>query len=275
LISTARLQIEENLRRRPHGALTISTRLRHFALINYAVPVEKLTPWIPEDFEIETFEDQEHRFGLISVVPFVDEDFRFINILPNAKFTFAQTNHRIYVRHRSTNRKAVWFFGTTLGSRLVAFPRMLWKLPWHSAKYRTNFDYDATAKKYKLFEFTIDSRWCGGHINLEDVGTPVPLLRGFKDYDEMKLILTHPIDGYYFRRDGKVGSYSIWHEEMHFTQAKPRALYFELYERLKIMSRSEMESPHSVLICPNAEFRIQLPPTVVAHSKTQFLKGND
>jgi hypothetical protein len=76
----------------------------------------------------------------------------------------------------------------------------------------------------------------------------------------MKLILTHPTTGYFKRLDGRLGTYKIWHPEMEMTYAKPHHLYFSLYENLGIMSRQEMDSPHSIFLCPEVEFEIYLPP---------------
>ncbi|MCW1966994.1 MAG: hypothetical protein KIH69_002585, partial [Anaerolineae bacterium] len=56
------------------------------------------------------------------------------------------------------------------------------------------------------------------------------------------------------------GTYSVWHEKIHFTLGRANHLYFSLYERLGILSRSEMQHPHSILICPKTEFEVFLPP---------------
>ena len=70
------------------------------------------------------------------MVPFWDYDFRFAHLAPFLTFQFGQTNHRVYITDRRTGEPAVWFFGTTLGSPVVTIPRLLWRLPWHMARYR-------------------------------------------------------------------------------------------------------------------------------------------
>ena len=59
--------------------------------------------------------------------------------------------------------------------------------------------------------------------------------------------------------DGRLGTYSVWHEEIRFTAAAPKNLYFSLYERLGLLSRDEMQQPHSALICPAVTFEVHLP----------------
>jgi len=134
------------------GWLDVRSKLLHFALINYAVPIDRLRPHIPEaHFEIVPFEIGGQTCGLLSVVPFLDDDFHYARLAPFAKFRFGQTNHRVYVIDRSTREHAVWFFGTTLGSRLVHCARTLWRIPWHHATYHIDCQYDSEARRYRSF----------------------------------------------------------------------------------------------------------------------------
>lgn len=237
------------------------SRLGHFALINYALPPERLAPHIPADrFEIPLFNVGGRKLALMSAVPFLDLDFHSERILPFMKFVFAQTNYRVYVTDRRTGEHAVWFFGTTLGSLSVFLPRWLWKMPWHFARYQLDCRYQARAARYDVFRYAVESRWAPAEIELEDSGEPVTRCEGFSSLEEIKLILTHPVDGYFQRHDGELGHYSVWHEEMRITQARPKRLYFGLYERMNLLSRQEMARPHSAFLCLEIEFRIHLPP---------------
>ena len=76
----------------------------------------------------------------------------------------------------------------------------------------------------------------------------------------MKLVITHPLTGFYRLLDGKVGSYAVWHEEMELSRGTPRRLYFGLFERLGLLSAEEMSRPHSLFLCPEVEFEVHLPP---------------
>ena len=53
-----------------------------------------------------------------------------------------------------------------------------------------------------------------GRVRLARHRAPLDLLEGFASLDELRLILTHPVAGYYRRLDGTLGSYSIWHDAM-------------------------------------------------------------
>ena len=95
---------------------------------------------------------------------------------------------------------------------------------------------------------------------LEDTGAPIDLQPGFTDLDEMKLILTHPVRGFYHRTDGALGGYSIWHPEMQLTLATAKLLHFSLLERLDLVNKADMSKPHSIFLCPSVEFTIYPPP---------------
>ncbi len=248
----------------PTGLIDVLSKLKHFALINYALPKSRLERYIPEDrFEIPEFMVDDKKLAMMSAVPFFDEDFHFIRIFPFLKFSFGQTNYRVYVVDRRSGEHAVWFFGTTLGSLVVYLPKTAWRIPWHYARYEVDCEYNTQAKRYERFRYVTDSKWGSARISLEDSGEPIVSAEGFASRDEMKLILTHPTDGYFFRSDHKVGSYSVWHEEIPLTRGRSKDLYFSLYERLGLLSKDEMQNPHSVFICPLTEFRVLLPPRPV------------
>ncbi len=241
--------------------LDVESKLTHFALINYALPKNRLEKYIPaERFEIPEFDIDGEKMALMSAVPFLDEDFKFTKLFPFKSFRFMQTNFRVYVVDRQTNEQVVWFFGTTLGAYYVYLPKILWKIPWHYAKYQTEFEYDNAAKKYNRFEVKSESDWCSSNINILDTGEPVASHAGFENLDAIKLILTHPIQGFFYRTDNKLGTYSVWHKELEITQGTADGIYFSLYERLGLLSKAEMNNPVSIFICPEIVFQVILPP---------------
>jgi uncharacterized protein YqjF (DUF2071 family) len=264
MTSAARALLESRVATRPRGWLHARTSLRHFALVSYALPKERLAAHVPEErFEIAEFVLHGVKRALLSAVPFLDVDFRFPRLAPYPRFRFGQTNHRVYVTDRQSGEPGVWFLGTTLGSPLVAVPRHLWQLPWHRARYRFDCRYDPVRRAYARYALAIESQWCAGLVELADSGEPAGLLPGFASPDEQALLLTHPVTGFFRRRDGRLGRYSIWHPEMQLTRAAPVQLRFELYERLGLLSRAEMQRPHSALLCPAVEFEIHLPPRLL------------
>lgn len=252
----------DNHHKKP-SLLDVETHLAHFALINYALPKERLLPYIPQDrFEISEYLITGKPMALMSAVPFLDVDFHFTRIFPFLKFRFPQTNYRVYVKDKQSGEPIVWFFGTTLGSPYVYLPRFGFCIPWHYAKYKLDCNYNFEKEVYDNYSVKSNSDWSSSEIELIDTGEEISDYTGFSSYEEMKLILTHPVTGYFFRNDSKLGTYSIWHEEMRLTEASSRKLYFSLYERLGLLTKEEMMNPFSIFICPKILFKVYLPPSL-------------
>jgi hypothetical protein len=254
--------LENRIKQRKElSGIDVQTRLKHFALINYAVPKERLLPFIPQDrFILPEFSIDNKKFCFMSAVPFLDIDFFFPKIFPFFKFSFFQTNFRVYVIEKKTGEHSVWFFGTTLGSKVVNFPKYFFKLPWHFAKYKTDINWNQTTNLYDTYKIYTESNFCSSEIILQDTALPVDLQKGFQNLEEQFFILTHPIKGYFYRTDNTIGTYSIWHDKINIRLAKSEKLYFSLYENLGILSKEEMNHPHSIFICPEVLFEVHLPP---------------
>ncbi len=258
--SLAEAILKKRIRERPSpNLIDIHTNLHHFALINYALPKERLIPHIPTDrFDIPEFEINGQKLAMMSAVPFWDSDFNYVRIAPWLKGQFAQTNYRVYVIDKATNEHVVWFFGTTLGSPIVYGARWLWGIPWHYAQY--NVDCLWQNGRYTNYNINSQSNWAASDVQLEDTGEPITVQKGFDSLTEMELILTHPVQGYYWRLNGRLGSYSIWHDKIPLTTAKSKNLYFSLYEKLDLLTPTEMQHPHSIFLCPQTHFDVHLPP---------------
>jgi hypothetical protein len=238
----------------------VVANLEHFAIITYAIPPERLRPHVHPRFDLNCTTDNEgHQQALISMVPFEDQDFHFVGC-PWAQFRFGQTNYRAYVIDRESGHRAVWFFGTTLDSWAVNIPRHLWKLPWHPGRIRFDCAFDEKENRYTRYSMTTSSDWAPVEVEVEDTGKPVAQLDGFEDLESGLFIVTHPLGGYFHRRDGQLGSYSVWHDRLRCTEGRLTHARVALFERLGLASYEEQQHPHSVLLQHRTEFTIYLPP---------------
>jgi len=161
---------------------------------------------------------------------------------------------------RETGLHLVWFFGTSLDSWSVLIPRYLWKLPWHHGRIRFDCSLDNAAKRYQRYRMSTKSAWAPVLLELEDSGRPISELPGSADLEAGLVILTHPLFGVFYRRDGSLGSYSIWHDRLRLSTGKCLKARFGLFDRLGVVPFAEQLEPHSVLLQPNTEFTIYLPP---------------
>jgi hypothetical protein len=199
----------------------------------------------------------------LSVVPFIDVDFTSA-VYPFPKFRMGQTNYRIYVIDCQTNERTVWFLGTTLDSWTQTIPYYLWKLPWHRGRMRFDCLYDEISQRYKRYHMHTESAWAPAELELSQPDDLELKLSGFPDLETGLVCLTHPLTGYYYRRDGTLGSYKVWHKRLDVRPGQLVSAAFGLLERLEIATREEQQRPHSVLIDPQNEFTVYLPPKRVA-----------
>jgi hypothetical protein len=246
----------------PRG-LTVETTLRHFVIITYWVDPRNLQKHLHARFEpVCLAVNGSSRQALISVVTFLDHNFRFA-ACPWFKGSFGQTNYRAYVKDTQTGEHAAWFFGTCLDSVSVAIPRYLWRLPWHRARMDFNCKYDQAAARYAVFDVGTRSRWAPARLAIEDSGKPPVQLAGVSSLEAGLGLLTHPLRGYFFRRDRTLGSYAIWHDRAQPTVGKIQEATYPLLQRLGLVEEGDQHPVHSVLIQPSIDFTIYLPPSGV------------
>ena len=257
-METLRFNADSVKRPAPTG-IDVQTSLTHFAIVTYTVDPLVLRRHIHKRFEPDCIMYEGRPRALVSVVPFMDEDFQFVRCrLPS--WNFCQTNYRAYVTDTQTGEHVAWFFGTSLDSVSVYLPRFVWKLPWHRARIHFDCKYDPEQHKYSTYRMTTTRSWADAQLEICDSGVAPQELAGFSDLETGLVLLTHPLRGYYFRRDGRLGSYSVWHERLQTTTATVKSARFSLLDRLGLVLLGNTTSLHSVLVQPQTDFTIYLPP---------------
>jgi len=69
--------------------------------------------------------------------------------------------------------------------------------------------------------------------------------------------------GYFFRHDGALGSYDIWHDRAQPSVGTIQEARYPLLQQLGLVEDGDQRDIHSVLIQPSIDFTIYLPPTRV------------
>lgn len=258
-----KLRFENHLTPRPRAkGIDVATQLKHFAIITYAIDPGRLAGIIPERFRLVTVEIDGQPKALLSVVPFVNAGFRSA-AYPSPRVSMAQVNYRVYIIDSETGANAVWFLGSILDSWMIVVPRYVWKLPWQKGTIRISYAFDTKTELYDRYEMTTKNEWAPARVQLAQTGDTPLHLEGFPDVETGLIYLSHPLIGFYYRRDGKLGINRVWHDRLHFKPATVKAAHFDLLDRLELVSVSEQATPHSVLIRPTTEFMSVLPPSVV------------
>ncbi len=246
----------------PRG-LAVETTLQHFVIVTYWVDQSSLRQLIHSRFEpVCLAVNGGSRRALVSVVTFLDRNFRFAEC-PYFKGSFGQTNYRAYVEGTQTGEQAAWFFGTCLDSLSVVIPRYLWRLPWYRAQMEFDCRYDQAAARYSTFNVRTQSDWAPAWLAIKDSGKPPVELAGVSNLEAGLVLLTHPMRGYFFRRDGALGSYTIWHDRAQPTVGTIQEASYPLLQRLGLVDDADQRDIHSVLLQRYIDFTIYLPPSRV------------
>ena len=236
-----------------------TTTLQDFAIVTFAVDADRLAKLLPAGLTPEVRRlDNECEAAFVSAVSFRDVDFRFA-IAPRIRASFFQTNYRAYV-FGPDGRRAVFFFGTTLDSWLVVLPRVAWEMPWHGGRTRLEARWD-TDRRCIAYRHRCSGRWGAAEVELEGTGTPAGRLDGFVDADDAATVLTHPLDGYFRRRDGTLGRYAVWHERLRPQLGIPRQTAYAIFQEMGLVVPGAVA--HSVLLQQAVDFDVLLPPTRV------------
>ncbi|WP_170223090.1 DUF2071 domain-containing protein [Nonomuraea turkmeniaca] len=224
------------------------TDLDDFAIVSFRVDAGALAGHLPEGFAPMEMAFDDGPGALVSAVAFKDQDFHF-RFLPQVRMNCGQINYRTYVT--AHGKPGVWFFGTALDHPVVAIPQHLWGMPWRRDDIRIEADWEAAPARWRL---TAGDAGC----EATELRRPPAFLEGFMDEDGWLELLTHPTQGWYQRRDGKVGAYSIWHPVMRPRYFAAADASFPVFERLGLIAPDTR--PHSILAQPRLHFDIHTPP---------------
>jgi hypothetical protein len=260
-MSIESLRFTPNLLTRPvPSGLAVETTLQHLAIVTYWVDSSALRTHLHPRFEPVCLSiDGQPSRSLVSVVTFLDRDFRFV-ACPWPTWSFGQTNYRAYVLDTESGEQAVWFFGTCLDSISVWVPRYMWKLPWHRAHMTFDCRYDASVRRYATYEVTTRSDWSPGQLAITDSGEAPTTIAGVSHVEAGLVFLTHPLRGYFYRHDRALGSYTIWHSRTMPTWGQVQSASYPLLQTLNLVEAGDVSGIQSVLLQPAIDFTIYLPP---------------
>ncbi|CEA04589.1 hypothetical protein BN1049_01633 [Pseudomonas saudimassiliensis] len=257
-----RLRFADHLVPRPPvSGINVRCRLEHFAIVSYAVDPAQLRRLIPPRFMLDTLMIDGRERGLVSAVPFRNVDFT-LAAYPCPYLRMGQTDYRAYIIDRLTGERAVWFFGTTLDSWALPIPRHVWQQPWHRGRLRFDCALDPSASRYEHYRLHTAAPEASVELSLTQRDVPPPTYPGFPDEETALVYLTHPLVGFFHRRrDGHLGAYRVWHDQLKVTPGRLLNARFDFFARLGLVSLAEQQHPHSVLMQPINDFTVFLPPT--------------
>jgi Uncharacterized conserved protein (COG2071) len=235
------------------GLGDVSSSLEDVAITTWDVDPALLADLLPGGLEPDRYRlDDGRERAFVSAVSFLNRDF-FMGMAPFVKIVARQTNYRAYVRRG--DERAVWFFGTSLGS-LVLVPRHVWGLPWARSRGEHTASWSEAGLDHLSWQ--VESELGTESLELVGSGQPMGRLDGFEDEAQTQRVLTHPTIGYVSRRGRDVVSYSVWHRPFALERARADHARFSKYEELGLVAPEQ--PPHSALVQQQIHYLIFLPP---------------
>lgn len=228
-------------------------QLDDFAIVTYDVDLTKLEAQLPSGFAAHRSSIDGVQRGLVSAVIFRDRDFHFRG-LPFAAMNCVQVNYRAYVRR--DDQSGVWFFGTSLGHRLVAVAQLAWRMPWHRDRMSLSASWDGD--RMLRYEFESSGPWGSGRVSLLGDGRPAGLLAGMPDVATQHRVLLDPFVGWYRGRRERTYRYEVRHAPLAPLHASVETARFEVFERLGLVS-AEQRPLHAVSL-RHTVFDVLTPP---------------
>jgi hypothetical protein len=99
-------------------------------------------------------------------------------------------------------------------------------------------------------------------VTLTDTGRPFANAPGLDARGQSTETLADPLLGWYPRRDGGVGRYSVWHEPLQMQEARADVTRCEVFERLGLIDADQ--PPSSAGLQRKVRFDVHTPPKKIA-----------
>jgi hypothetical protein len=130
-------------------------------------------------------------------------------------------------------------------------------LPWYPGATRIEAEWDGDV--CLTYRHTCLAQWGAADVRLRGTAEPLGRLDGFTDPDDGALVLTHPLDGYFRKPNGRLGRYAVWHERLHPTIGHAVRARYAVFDEIGLVDPNT--TPHSVLLQRSVDFVVILPPT--------------
>jgi uncharacterized protein YqjF (DUF2071 family) len=182
----------------------LSAEWRWLAMLNYRVPPEWLTPFVPKGTELDLWDGSAY----VSVVGFHFRDTRLFSVPIPFHRTFEEVNLRFYVRRivDGSMRRGVTFLRELVPRPAIALVAQLtYNEPYRALSMRHRIDVNADGTPDVIeYEWKAGSAW--SRIRVEPTGAAMPLSPGSEEE-----FITQHFWGYTRQRNGSTVEYEVRH----------------------------------------------------------------
>jgi uncharacterized protein YqjF (DUF2071 family) len=236
---------------------TISVEVLNFALITYAVPVERVRRRLPSPYTLETFHRNGQEQCLVSGTCFCNHDFRW-SATPYPRLTFDEATYRVYVTH--SGRRGVYFFQRFLSSPVAFAAQRAADQNVAVGVFETETRLDDSG--YSLYTCSVRSGDVHNSFTIRARQIPrrkIPFASG----EELTQHITYRLHGFFQTPVGFQGHMPVSHRRMAPWSGELISGRFDTWTRLGIVTSEEVAHPYSVLIEPAVNFLLHPPRPLV------------
>ena len=183
----------------------LTAEWRYLAMLNYRVPPEWLTPFVPVGTELDLWDGAAY----VSLVGFHFRNTRLLGLPIPLHQTFEEVNLRIYVRRMANGeaRRGVTFLRELVPMPAIAFvARLSYNEPYRALSMRHRIDVASPNQTPSLVEYAWKGASSWNRIRVEPTGAALPIEQG----SEEEFIAQH-YWGYTRQRDGSTVEYEVRH----------------------------------------------------------------
>jgi uncharacterized protein YqjF (DUF2071 family) len=231
----------------------VKMRLHHVLYVSYLVPAARVRPHVPDMLKLSTVAGDR---VFVSVVSMRCSGVR-MTALPWPSFDYSQLNIRTYVRDSHTAQPAVCFLHSGVSSAAVSSLTRLFRLGWQKATFgvRTSQSQDGRYRDY-----VADGFW-KGHIKISAVESnrAEKTVEPLENWQSLINHLTAPLIGFGGTK-GNSERFEIIHRPLEVRAGDLRSIRFELLQSMNLVDDAALGEPDNVLLVPQAEFKVWLPP---------------
>jgi len=221
-------------------------------MLNYRVPPEWLTPFVPKGTELDLWDGAAY----VSVVGFHFRDTRLFGVPIPFHRTFEEVNLRFYVRRVVDGivRRGVTFLRELVPRPAIAVVAQLtYNEPYRALPMRHRIDVNPDGTPVVVeYEWNAVSAW--SRIRVEPTGAPMPLSPGSEEE-----FITQHFWGYTRQRDGSTVEYEVLHAPWRVWQLDRGDLDDDSTVFDAPFAGAFRRPPHSAFLADGSAVRLYMP----------------
>lgn len=243
LVNSAAAVLNQHLGKQQKRHWQITTQ-QHAVWINYLVSAEKLARLIPSQLQPKLVQRQGQLLAWLTVFASVQQV--HLKALPRFKHTQAQMVYRTPVQMHQTAQAGVWQWGEQLDGVGVKSG-----LNPQAAQIRIQAA-QTGQQHYTRLQYQVASHNEQGNIQLNGSHTLQTAPPGFRSLAQFHLLLIFPNHRFYQTIPNALEQQPCYYADYPNLQlAETRQLYFASLANCGLLSASDMQNPHSVVVCPS------------------------